>query len=849
MAFQLLLNLTTEIQLVSGFFVLLIAVFTCFFTMKDDVRNQVENEAISQNFRIGNGRTSLFYGIVVTVATTIPGLLDVVFDNVIGWDSKVGDRREVVMMTLLNLLPGIILLTIEIRDFIFLFYCFHNLQYMGNFAIILSLCHKLAPTYFTAREVIYVEFIMFLCSFFTVLGCMQSVLSPINLVTIILMCFTFAYLLFMIVRMVRNIVQDGRFYDWTLYKENELSCLLYICIFLGVLLMVGLSSASYFMRWVDYDTTELLIWIYGLVISNVSLLIIPTQVSHYLAYKKDLRSVDQNYLRYFSHEIRTPINTVSAGLEVLKNEISRLDNSELTSIILDTISANQVSVDLLNDLQLADKIRAGLLTFKRDTVNGFELILNVLRPFRLKAKLKKINFSIFTSEAAKLVQINVDVGKFSQVIRNLTSNAMNFTPNGGIVSVRVSLVTAETDNGPICKLHIDVIDNGPGVPQVNQEMIFKEYAQFNPGTLQGGGNNGLGLYISKTIMDGMGGELSMTSEGEGLGCTFTAVVDGFSRDATIEMDKVTSPVAAALSDSQSPLLELTADKIGKSDANLLQPFEFGASRDGLVTDFEKEDLDEVRDVLAKLPSSETGFLRSHSTPSWHTSAGVSSLQSMPGAPAARLFPGGRIEKVHPVASFADIDRVSVHLDKQRHSTVDALRRRHTVFGAGLSVNDEPGDELSRGNRRKDANGSTAFKSRGLVSREPKTLLVDDDPLTRKMVKRLLQEFAPGCDVAEDGDVAVEAVLSSLSDGQESFDLVLMDNVMARMNGPVAARAMRDAGYAGLIVGLTGNVMPDQVADYLAHGANFVLGKPLNTSALFDIVTDYMQKTGRSTGRK
>lgn len=90
------------------------------------------------------------------------------------------------------------------------------------------------------------------------------------------------------------------------------------------------------------------------------------------------------------------------------------------------------------------------------------------------------------------------------------------------------------------------------------------------------------------------------------------------------------------------------------------------------------------------------------------------------------------------------------------------------------------------------------------------------------------------DEAGDGAVAVEKVLAASAAGAP-FDVVFMDNTMVRMNGPEAAQRMRSGGFEGLIVGVTGNVMAQDVARFVASGADCVLGKPLNLEELKQIL--------------
>ena len=88
--------------------------------------------------------------------------------------------------------------------------------------------------------------------------------------------------------------------------------------------------------------------------------------------------------------------------------------------------------------------------------------------------------------------------------------------------------------------------------------------------------------------------------------------------------------------------------------------------------------------------------------------------------------------------------------------------------------------------------------------------------------------------ADDGIVAVQMVQAASDEGLP-FDIVFMDNIMIAMHGPEAAQAMRAVGFAGLIIGVTGNVMADDMNQYMASGADYVLGKPVNLEDLRQIL--------------
>jgi CheY-like chemotaxis protein len=122
---------------------------------------------------------------------------------------------------------------------------------------------------------------------------------------------------------------------------------------------------------------------------------------------------------------------------------------------------------------------------------------------------------------------------------------------------------------------------------------------------------------------------------------------------------------------------------------------------------------------------------------------------------------------------------------------------------------------------------------------PRVLVVDDVPSCRKIVSRLLRSKGFICNEAENGEVCVNMVLS----GDEHYDLIVLDYEMPVMNGPSAAQKLREMKCEVLIVGLTGNVLPEDKEYFLKQGANMVLFKPLNFPELLDYFQQYRSAPG------
>ena len=130
-------------------------------------------------------------------------------------------------------------------------------------------------------------------------------------------------------------------------------------------------------------------------------------------------------------------------------------------------------------------------------------------------------------------------------------------------------------------------------------------------------------------------------------------------------------------------------------------------------------------------------------------------------------------------------------------------------------------------------GSAASNMRS----ESCVLVVDDSRLNRKMTCLVLRELFDNILQAEDGNIAVGRMEEMLALG-ETVDLVLMDNVMPNKDGPTATRELRELGYKGIIIGVTGNVLPEDVAHFKAHGADDVLAKPMD----FDLLKEMLMRT-------
>eukprot|EP01036_Dinobryon_divergens_P023757 gene23757-32142_t len=283
----------------------------------------------------------------------------------------------------------------------------------------------------------------------------------------------------------------------------------------------------------------------------------------------------REFVRYVSHEIRSPLNVVHAGLELLKADLTAADGvlSSTLTLLQDIYFASSAAIEILNDMLQYEHIDSG--TFKLDCtvmpmlqafvgrLDSFKFMLankNITLHIEDQAQVSEfysppednisqdaLLLSIPSTSTPPTTSLMLFMDRFRvQIIRNLMTNAAKFTPEGGDVTIRflvgsedlllhhqlqhlgalspesVAGFSADTLCATRSFLRIEVQDSGVGIAIEDQPAIFKQFAQFNRNTLQGGGGSGLGLWICKNLAAFHGGRMGFRSEGLGRGSTFFA---------------------------------------------------------------------------------------------------------------------------------------------------------------------------------------------------------------------------------------------------------------------------------------------------------------------------------------
>ena len=227
-------------------------------------------------------------------------------------------------------------------------------------------------------------------------------------------------------------------------------------------------------------------------------------------------SVKSRLVTSLSHELRTPLNSIIGFSEVLENQFyGDLNRKQLEFIELIRSSGRHL-LNLINDILDLAKVESGKSELHLSKVNIKELLKHGLGMIEQEAARHRLALYLHVDGELEDMGILADDLKLKQIVLNLLSNAVKFTPDGG--SIRVQAVK-EAD-----ELTVTVSDSGIGVRPEDQQRIFDRFEQVGSPAIRKQGGSGLGLALSKALVELHGGRISMESEGEGKGSTFRFVI-------------------------------------------------------------------------------------------------------------------------------------------------------------------------------------------------------------------------------------------------------------------------------------------------------------------------------------
>ena len=217
--------------------------------------------------------------------------------------------------------------------------------------------------------------------------------------------------------------------------------------------------------------------------------------------------VKSEFLANMSHELRTPLNAILGFSGLLSEQLDGALNDKQKRFLRNIHEAGEHLLDLINDVLDLSRVEAGKLELRPEVLSLDVLLEPVSAAARASAQAKGVLYTVESADAAPMF---LDPTRVRQVLFNLVSNAVKFTPGGGHVTLR-----ATTDGR---ELLFDVADTGVGIPAEARDRMFGVFERFHEGRTEAAGT-GLGLALTKRLVEQMNGSISFESE-EGKGTTF-----------------------------------------------------------------------------------------------------------------------------------------------------------------------------------------------------------------------------------------------------------------------------------------------------------------------------------------
>ena len=495
------------------------------------------------------------------------------------------------------------------------------------------------------------------------------------------------------------------------------------------------------------------------------------------------------FLSNMSHDIRTPMNAIIGFTTLALSNID--DTDRVKDYLAKTLASSNHLLSLINDVLDMSRIESGKIHLEEVEVNLSDVLHDLKTIVSGQIYAKQLELYMDAMDVTD-EDVYCDKTRLNQILLNLLSNAIKFTPAGGTVSVRVRQLAGKVRGCGQYEFRIK--DNGIGMSQEFAQKIFEPFERERTSTVSRIQGTGLGMAITKNIVDMMGGTIEVQTA-QGKGTEFTVCVPMRAQTEQRPVEKIT---------------ELEGLK-------------------ALVVDDDFNTCDSVTKMLVKVGmraewtlSGKEAVLRARQSIEmsdvYHAYIIDWRLPDMNGIEVTR-----QIRSLHddtPIIILTAYDWSDIEVEAKAAGVTAFCAKpmfmsdlRETLMSA---LGQKPADAVQGLLPEKNAD----FKGKHI-------LLVEDNELNREIAQEILREYGFLVDSAENGAVAVEKV-STAAPG--SYDLVLMDVQMPIMDGYTATRKIRALDDPALgklpIIAMTANAFDEDRRNALESGMNGFLSKPI-----------------------
>ena len=510
------------------------------------------------------------------------------------------------------------------------------------------------------------------------------------------------------------------------------------------------------------------------------------------------------FLNNMSHDIRTPMNAI-VGFTALA--ASHIDNKEQVQDYLGKITvSSQHLLSLINDVLDMSRIESGKVTIEEADVHLPDVIHDLRTIIQPNIEARNMELFIDTQDVVH-EDIVTDKLRLNQVLLNILSNAIKFTPPGGTISFRV--IEKPSPAAGVANFEFRIRDTGIGMSEEFQKTIFEAFTREKTSTVSGIQGTGLGMAITKNIVDMMGGVITVHSaEGKGsefivgLPCKISGVSAKF--EPLPELQGLRALVA---DDDTNTCLSVCSmlREIG------MRPDWTNYGREAVVR--AKEAMDQADEFRV--------YIIDWLMPDQN---GIETVRRI-----RRVIGDGAPIIILTAYDWADIE------EEAREAGVTAFCSKPLFMSELRNVLEQPfrASPETRKQGESEPEEAPDFTGRRI-------LLAEDNEMNQMIAEAILTEAGLRVDIVGDGSEAVEK-MKAMPAGY--YDVILMDIQMPKMNGYEAAkqiRALNDRRKAGIpIVAVTANAFEEDRKIALEAGMNGHLAKPYDIPAIMETLTSLL----------
>ena len=513
---------------------------------------------------------------------------------------------------------------------------------------------------------------------------------------------------------------------------------------------------------------------------------------------KNANAAKSNFLANMSHDIRTPMNAIVGYSTLLIKDAD--DKNKVIEIGKKITYSSQHLLSLINDVLDMSKIESGRTSLNSDKVDVSEVINNISEIVQVQTKSKKQSFEIKTKGNIP-PYIYADKLRLTQILLNLLSNAVKYTEKNGTISL---VVEGYGNNGQTCHLRFIVSDNGQGMSSEFVEKIFEPFSRETNSMTNKIQGTGLGMSITKSIIDLMGGTIDIQSE-LGKGSVFT-------------VDLIFSVPLDENDDNFFANHEITRVLVGDDEIDITENIQSILSDAGLECDA----------AIGGLESVDKATRAYEDNNSYDVIILDWKMPDMDGVECVRRI-RKEIGKDVPIFVLSSYD-VSEIEDEAKKAGVDLFLPKPFFLSNFQRVLDTY--YQNKANTEEEGNNSDDFSG-------VKILVAEDNEINAEIITELLDSIGIKCVIAEDG---LEALRVFTEESPDEFDMIFMDIQMPIMDGYESARRIRASNNTRAksipIIAMTANAFEDDVKASMASGMNAHISKPIDFERLKSIIKSF-----------